>query len=191
LQPPAQDISDETILKYMLDGSATNAERGLRMLMERYQERLYWLVRRMVTDHDDANDVLQNCFIKAYRSIHTFEGKSKLYTWLYRIATNESITFLNKRKRTATASLDGEASFAVNRLSADGFFDSEAVQQRLRQAIEALPDKQKLVFNLRYYDEMPYEEMSEMLGTSEGALKASFHHAVKKIESFFKGFDIF
>lgn len=175
----------------MLDGSATNAERGLRMLMEKYQERLYWLVRRMVTAHDDANDVLQNCFIKAYRSIHTFEGKSKLYTWLYRIATNESITFLNKRKREATASLDGEASLVANRLSADSFFDSEAVQQRLQKAIESLPDKQKLVFNLRYFDEMPYEEMSEMLGTSEGALKASFHHAVKKVEAFFKGFDIY
>ncbi|HMR42195.1 MAG TPA: RNA polymerase sigma factor [Saprospiraceae bacterium] len=183
--------SDETILNLLLSGVPTNTERGLRMMMEKYQERLYWVIRRIVAQHEDANDVLQNCFIKAYRSIHTFEQKAKLYTWLYRIATNEAITHLNKQKKTAVSSLDDEMSYYANRLSGDTFFDSDAVQQHLQRAIEKLPDKQKLVFNMRYFEELAYEEMSEILGTSVGALKASFHHAVKKIEAYFNEKEIF
>ncbi len=179
----------------MLHRGGNHAERGFRLLMEKYQERLYWQIRRMVLHHEDANDVLQNCLIKVFRSFQTFEGKSKLYTWLYRIATNEAITFLNKKRQKFTASLDDEESTAgrsiSNRLTADSFFEGGEAQLRLQEAIGQLPDKQRLVFNLRYFDEMPYQEMSAMLGTSEGALKASFHHAVKKIESYVSGVETF
>lgn len=159
-------------------------ERGLKLLMDRYQAPLYQHLRRMVTDHDDANDLLQNCFIKAYRNIGQFEGKAKLYTWLYRIASNEAITFLNNRKRRAVDSID-ENNLLGNSLKADTLMDGELLQVQLQQAMETLPQKQKLVFTLRYYDELPYEDMSKVLHTSVGALKASYHHAVKKIEHFF------
>lgn len=154
--------------------------------MEKYQERLYRQIRRMVYDHDDANDVLQNCFVKVYRSIGKFERKAKLYTWLYRIATNEAITFLNKKQQKQAASLDEGEHPLAERLEADTYFDGDAAQIQLQEAIATLPDKQRLVFNLRYFDEMNYAEMSETLGTSEGALKASFHHAVKKVETFLR-----
>jgi RNA polymerase sigma-70 factor, ECF subfamily len=159
-------------------------ERGLKLLMDRYQAPLYQHLRHMLTDHDDTHDVLQNCFIKAYRNIGQFEGKSKLYTWLYRIASNEAITFLNNRKRRAVDSID-ENNVLGNALKADAPIDGELLQLQLEQAMETLPQKQKLVFTLRYYDELPYEEMSKILHTSVGALKASYHHAVKKIEHFF------
>lgn len=168
-----------------------HADKGFRLLMEKYQQRLYWQIRRMVYDHEDANDVLQNCFIKIFRSIHAFEGKSKLYTWLYRIATNEAITFINKKKQKQAASLDDGEQGLSNRLQADQYFEGDEVQLRLQEAIARLPEKQRLVFNLRYFDEMNYADMSEMLGTSEGALKASFHHAVKKIENYVKGVEMF
>lgn len=179
---------DERIMSLLREGGS-HAERGFRLLMEEYQERLYWLVRRMVYDHEDANDVLQNCFVKVYRSSHTFEGKSKLYTWLYRIATNEAITFLNKKKQRLATPLDAGESPLANRLRADEHFDGDEAQIKLMAAIETLPDKQRQVFNLRYFDEMSYADMSELLGTSEGALKASFHHAVKKIEGFVRSYD--
>ncbi len=179
---PNSEIVDERILSLLREGGS-QAERGFRLLMEQYQERLYWQIRRLVYDHEDANDVLQNCFIKVFRSSHTFEGKSKLYTWLYRIATNEAITFLNKRKQNLATPLDAGESPLANRLRADDHFDGDEAQLKLMAAIETLPEKQRLVFNLRYFDEMNYADMSELLGTSEGALKASFHHAVKKIEA--------
>jgi RNA polymerase sigma factor (sigma-70 family) len=174
---------DEKIIDLMSDPATL--ERGFRLLMAEHQERLYWHVRRMVGTHADADDVLQNTFVKAWRGFGNFEAKSKIYTWLYRIATNESITFLNQKKRQANASLDDPASFTAMRLAADTFFDGDAAQMHLQKAIAVLPEKQKQVFNLRYFEEMPYEEMSELLGTSVGALKASFHHAVKKVEAFF------
>lgn len=184
-----EDISDDYILDLL--GTSATHERGFRLLMTRYQEPLYRHVRRMLYDHDDANDVIQNTFIKVFRSVERFEGKSKLYTWLYRIATNEAITFINSRQRKETDTIDDpENAQLANRLRADTFFDGDEVQIRLQQAIAILPDKQRTVFNLRYYDEMPYEEMSEVLGTSVGALKASYHHAVKKVEGFFKGVEI-
>lgn len=161
-------------------------EQGFRLLMEKYQQRLYWHVRRMVYDHEDANDVIQNCFVKVYRSIGNFERKAKLYTWLYRIATNEAITFLNKKKQKQTETIDGGEQPLAERLRADTYFDGDEVELRLQAAIDGLPDKQKLVFNLRYFDEMSYADMSETLGTSEGALKASFHHAVKKVEAYLR-----
>lgn len=179
-----QPVSDEKILELLR--SESSYERGFRLLMQQYRERLYWHIRRMVGSHDDADDVLQNTFIKIYRGILQFEGKSKLYTWMYRVATNETLTFLQNRKRQANLSLDEEASLAASRLRADEWFDADEVQLQLQVAIAQLPEKQRVVFSLRYYDEMPYEEMSGVLTTSVGALKASFHHAVKKIEAFFE-----
>ncbi len=161
-------------------------ERGFRLLMQQYKQRLYWHIRRMVQTHEDADDVLQNTFIKIYRGILQFEGKSKLYTWMYRIASNEAITYLQRKNRLAGASLDEIAAAVSTRLQADPWFDGDETQRRLQQAVGLLPEKQRAVFVLRYYDEMPYEEMSAVLNTSVGALKASFHHAVKKIETFFR-----
>jgi RNA polymerase sigma-70 factor, ECF subfamily len=183
-----EEISDDHILTLL--AAADTHERGFRLLMTRYQEPLYRHVRRMVYDHDDANDVIQNTLIKVFRNVERFEGKSKLYTWLYRIATNEAITFINSRQRKDTDTIDDPQNLHLaNQLRADTFFDGDEIQIRLQQAIAILPDKQRTVFNLRYYDEMPYEEMSEVLGTSVGALKASYHHAVKKVEGFFKGLE--
>lgn len=161
-------------------------DRGFRALMAQYQERLYWHIRRLVLNHTDADDVLQNTFIKIYKGILHFEGKSKLYTWLYRIATNEAITFLQSKSRNASDSLDDGVSLVAQRLQADEWFDGDAVQVKLHAAIAALPDKQRIVFNLRYFEEMPYEQMASVLDTSVGALKASFHHAAKKIEAAFR-----
>ena len=155
-------------------------------LVKLYQERLYWHVRRMVGDHDDAHDILQNVFIKVWKALADFREQSQIYTWLYRIATNETLTFLEKKKRRASVSLDNEDYALSERVPAgEPSVDGEQLQARLQKAIDGLPDKQKLVFNLRYFDEMPYEKMSEILGTSVGALKASYHHAVKKIEAYF------
>ncbi len=176
--------SDEQILELLR--AEHSYERGFRLLMTCYRERLYWHIRRLVLVHEDADDVLQNTFVKIYRGILQFEGKSKLYTWLYRIATNEAISYLQSKARHSTETLDDTSNLLSNRLRADEWFDGDALQIRLQEAITQLPDKQRIVFNLRYYDEMPYEEMAVMLDTSVGALKASFHHAAKKIEAFFR-----
>jgi RNA polymerase sigma-70 factor (ECF subfamily) len=138
----------------------------------------------MVLSHDDANDLLQNTFIKAWTNIDYFRGDSKLSTWLYKIAINESITFLNKQRAQNNISIDDEAVFLSGRLETDTYFDGDAALLKLQKAILTLPEKQRMVFNFRYYDEMSYEEMAEVTGTSVGALKASYHHAVKKIEDF-------
>ncbi len=180
-----KNISDEQILSFLKEQKS--AEKGFRLLMQKYQERLYFQIRRLVLAHDDANDVTQNTFIKVFRNIHNFKGDSKLYTWLYRIATNEAITFLNKKKKKATTSLDSDDNLLANQLEADPYFDGDEAQIRLEKALTTLPNKQRVVFNMRYYDELSYKEMSEVLKTSEGALKASYHHAVKKIEAFFLG----
>ena len=153
-------------------------------VIEHYSSQLYWQIRRLVIDHDDANDVLQNTFIKAWTSIDNFRGDAKLSTWLYKIAINESITFINKKKAINRVSIDDDDSFLINQLESDEWFDGDQAQINLQKAIASLPEKQRIVFNMRYYDEMKYEQMSEILGTSEGALKASYHHAVKKIEQF-------
>lgn len=177
-------ISDEEILALLRGGERT-FERGFRALLEKYQERVYWQIRRLVTFHEDADDVLQNTLVKVYRGIGQFEGKSALFTWLYRIATNEAITFLQQKARRASVSMDDEDNTMVSRLQADEWFDGDYIQARLQKHIAQLPEKQRIVFNLRYFEEMPYEEMSVLLDTSVGALKASFHHAVKKIETAF------
>lgn len=159
-------------------------ERSFTLIIKKYQEKLYWHIRRMVVSHDDANDVLQNMFIKVWNALENFREDSQLYTWLYRIATNESLTFLEQQKKRASVSLSDVESGLSNRLKADKHFDSNKLEWKLQVAIQNLPEKQRVVFNLRYYDEMPYEKMSKILETSEGALKASYHHAVKKIEDF-------
>jgi len=159
-------------------------ERGFTAIIKKYQERLYWHIRRMVVQHEDANDVLQNMFIKVWNGLSNFREDSQLYTWMYRIATNECLTFLEQQKKRASVSLSNEENGLSSQLKADKNFDSNKIEWKLQLAMQRLPDKQRAVFNLRYYDEMPYEEMSRVLETSEGALKASYHHAVKKIEDY-------
>lgn len=149
-----------------------------------YGEKLYWQIRKMVLDHDDANDLLQNTFLKAWTNIDYFRGDAKLSTWLYKIAINECITFLNRQRTLNHISIDDTDVFLLERLKGDEYFDGDAAQLKLQEAILTLPEKQRAVFNLKYFDDMKYEEMSEIFGTSVGALKASYHHAVKKVEEF-------
>ncbi|GAB1309419.1 sigma-70 family RNA polymerase sigma factor [Urechidicola sp. KH5] len=155
---------------------------AFRQLMELYKERLYWHIRKIVVSHDDADDVLQNTFVKVYRSIHNFKEDSKIYSWMYRIATNESITFINKRAKQQTIDISEYKQNLVATLQEDALFSGDEIQQVLQKAIATLPEKQQLVFNMKYFDNMKYTDMSEILDTSVGALKASYFHAVKKIE---------
>ena len=159
-------------------------ERAFTAILKKYQEKLYWHIRRMVVEHEDANDVLQNMFVKTWKGLENFREDSQLYTWLYRIATNESLTFLEQQKRRSTISMSDEDTGMSNKLKADDNFDGNKAEWKLQMAVQKLPEKQKAVFNLRSYEEMPYNEMSKVLDTSEGALKASYHHAVKKIEEY-------
>jgi RNA polymerase sigma-70 factor (ECF subfamily) len=153
-------------------------------LVKEYSEPLYWQIRKIVLNHDDANDVLQNTFIKVWTSIDNFRGDSKLSTWLYRIAVNEAITFLNKQRAQNNISVDDAEGFLLSRLESDEYFDGDEAQLKLQKAVLTLPEKQRIVFNMKYFNEMKYEDISEILETSVGALKASYHHAVKKIEEF-------
>lgn len=159
-------------------------ERAYTSIIRKYQEKLYWHIRRMVIEHEDANDVLQNMFIKVWKGLENFREDSQLYTWLYRIATNECLTFIEQKKKRAAVSISNEDSGLSEKIKADSHFDANKLEWKLQLAIQQLPEKQRIVFNLRYYDEMPYEEMSRVLETSEGALKASYHHAAKKIEDY-------
>lgn len=159
-------------------------EKAFTGIIKKYQEKLYWHIRRMIIDHDDTNDVLQNMFIKVWKGLENFREDSQLYTWLYRIATNESLTFLSQQKKRSSVSLSDVENGLSNKLKSDTNFDANKLEWKLQLGIQNLPEKQRLVFNLRYYDEMPYEQMSKILDTSEGALKASYHHAAKKIEEF-------
>lgn len=156
--------------------------RAFNEVISRYSEPLYWQIRRMVQSHDDASDLLQNTFLKAWQSIENFRGDAKLSTWLYKIAINESITFLAQERRRQNISLDDQAASLAAIIEADTNIDGDRLALRLRQAIASLPEKQRLVFNMKYYDDLKYEEISQILGTSVGALKASYHLAVKKIE---------
>ena len=178
-------IQDDKTLLALYREPATR-EKGFTYIIQKYQERLYWHVRRLVIDHDDANDVLQNVFVKVWKNLEGFREDAQLYTWLYKIATNECLTFLEKQKKNTSISLSDVETGLSNTLKADAQFDANKLEWKLQKAILGLPEKQRIVFNLRYYDEMPYEEMSRVLDTSEGALKASYHHAVKKIEEFIK-----
>jgi RNA polymerase sigma-70 factor, ECF subfamily len=185
VQQPTTQTSplDERILQ-LLANDATS-EQGFRLLMQTYRERLYYQIRRMVANHADTDDILQNTFIKVYKGIGNFEGKSKLSTWLYRIAVNETITFCEARNRKATDTLETHSHQLASLTADTDLTTSDEITAKLDEAIASLPEKQRIVFNLRYFDEMPYEEMSNILDTSVGALKASFHHAVKKVERFF------
>lgn len=178
-----KETPDEQILSLLRKHGTY--ELGFRTLMVKYQERLYHHIRRLVIDHDDTDDVLQNTFIKVHRGIEGFRERSGLYTWMYRIATNEALSFIQSRKRKSVQPLDDEKAL-LDRISGDVFFDGDAAQARLHVALQSLPEKQRAVFNMRYYDEMSYEEMSKVTGTSVGALKASYHHAAKKVEAYFK-----
>lgn len=173
---------EEHILEKLRNPSTQRS--GFNLLVSEYGERIYWQIRKMVLSHDDANDVLQDVFVKAWLNIDNFRGDSKLTTWLYRIAINESITFINKKKRQNNISFDSDDSFLLNTLEGDEFFDGDEAQKLLQHAVLTLPEKQKLVFQMKYFEEMKYDDISEVLGTSVGALKASYHHAVKKIEKF-------
>lgn len=161
--------------------SETSKEAAFRVLMKEYKERLYWHIRKMVLNHDDTDDVLQNTFIKVYKNIDGFKGESKLYSWLYRIATNEAITFLNKKAKALQINSEEVQNNALNALQADVYFEGNTIQFKLQKAIKTLPQKQQLVFNMKYFDDITYEELSEILDTSVGALKSSYHLAVKKI----------
>ena len=182
------EIEDSEILN--LFQNEQTREKAFSLLVKKYQERLYWHIRRMLVHHEDTNDVLQNMFVKIWRSLANFRQDSSLYTWMYRIATNETLTYLEqqKKRRSLSISDDGSelGSVLSNSLKAEKGFDANNLEWKLQLAIQSLPEKQRAVFTLRYYDEMPYEKMAEVLETSEGSLKASYHHAAKKVEEFIK-----
>lgn len=177
-----QHYSDEEILALFRDESSRNM--SLHYLIQKYQQKLYWHIRKIVISHDDADDVLQNTFIKIWKGLSGFKQESQLFTWLYRIATNESLTFLKQKARVNTTSIHPIEYQLSKSLESDSFFSGDEIQLKLQKAILTLPEKQRIVFNMRYYEEMPYEQMSEVLETSVGALKASYHIAAKKIEEF-------
>lgn len=174
-------IKDKELLE-MLKAPATQRE-GFAVLVSQYSEALYWKIRRIVIDHDDADDVLQNTFVKAWSNLNTFQGKSTLITWLYRIAINEALDFMRRKKQATCVSADDDPMVA-SRLLADEYFDGDEMQAMLQEAVSRLPDVQRTVFTLKYFDDMKYSEISKILNTSEGALKASYHLAVKKITDF-------
>jgi RNA polymerase sigma-70 factor (ECF subfamily) len=181
--------NEDEILKMLRSDDQVLQKKAFGKVVSYYSEKLYWQIRKMVLNHDNANDILQNTFIKAWLNIDLFRGDARLSTWLYKIAINECITFLNRQKMNSLVSLDDADVLLINKLEGDEYFDGDEAQMKLQQAILTLPEKQRVVFNLRYYDEMPYEEMSEIMGTSVGALKASYHHATKKIEEFLTSHD--
>jgi RNA polymerase sigma-70 factor (ECF subfamily) len=157
-------------------------DEAFRLLLTKYQQKVYWHIRRMVISHDDTDDLVQDVFLKVWKSLSNFRNDSQLYTWLYRIATNESITFLKRKKIRNSVSIDDDGKNMVKTLAESPYFDGDKAQMKLQKALLTLPEKQRLVFNMKYFDDLKYEDISEILGTSVGALKASFHIAVKKIE---------
>lgn len=171
---------DKHILDLYADEKSRNTALG--QLISKYQQRLYWHIRKIVISHDDSDDVLQNTFIRVWKGLENFKGESQLYTWLYRIATNEALSHLRQKQKMQISSIHPIEHSLSKNLESDVYFTGDAIQLRLQQAILTLPEKQRLVFNMRYFDEMPYEEMSDVLETSVGALKASYHIAAKKIE---------
>ncbi len=172
------EIFDESVLISQL-ADPMQQRRAFGVLVKRFSPQIYWQIRRLVFSHEDANDVMQNTFLKAWSNLDTFRGESKISTWIFRIATNEALNFLQRKRENV--SLDAPEASAVSQITADEYFDGDEAQLKFQKVISALPDKQRLVFNMRYFDNMKYEEMSEILGTSVGALKASYHIAVEKI----------
>lgn len=179
----AAEISDDDILRAF--GDAKTKSKAFEWLLDKYHQRTYWHIRRMVIDHDDADDVCQNTLIKIWEHLDSFKAESKLYTWIFRIASNEALAFLNKKKNNLR--IDDASPALLAHLTTGSYFNGNAAELKLQQAILQLPDKQRLVFNMKYFDNMKYEDMSEVLETSVGALKASYHHATKKIEEFIQG----
>jgi RNA polymerase sigma-70 factor (ECF subfamily) len=177
------ELTDEILLeRFKSEATKVSAFEGI---LEKYQRKIYWHVRKILMSHDDADDVTQNTFIKVWHGLESFRADSKLYTWMYRIATNEAIAFLNKKRANIYADWETVEYSLSENLSNDAYFNGDHLQLKLQQAILTLPEKQRIVFNMKYFDNIKYEEMSDILETSVGALKASYHHAVKKIEKFF------
>tara|TARA_B100000929_G_scaffold286340_1_gene271277 strand:+ start:734 stop:1318 length:585 start_codon:yes stop_codon:yes gene_type:complete len=181
---PVLQNSEDKFVSRLQDSSSS--QEAFSELISEYKERLYWHIRNIVKSHDDTDDVLQNTFLKVYKNIGQFKGDSKLYSWMYRIATNESITFLNKRSRRLQITSEELQNQIIDNLESDVYFEGDEIQLKLQRAIATLPDKQQQVFNMKYFEELKYREMSEILDTSEGALKASYHIAAKKIEEYLK-----
>ena len=177
------NINEKELIPRLQD--PTTRRNAFEEVVKAFGETLYWQIRRMVLDHDDANDLLQNTFIKAWTNLDQFRGDARLSTWLYRIALNECLNFLNKQKAQQNLSIDDTETSVVNQLESDPYFDGDETQQMFQEAIHTLPEKQRMVFQMKYFDEMKYEDISDILGTTVGALKATYHHAVKKIEDFF------
>ncbi len=174
------EISDHQILTLFLQKG--EEEKAFEMILNKYQERAYWHIRKIVFHHEDANDVLQNTFIKIWNGLKGFRGDSELFTWLYRIATNEALSFLKQKAKKAGSRIDDPEMTIANRLQADEYFDGDEIQLKLQIEVSKLPERQKLVFQMKYFEDMKYEQISAILNTSVGALKASYHHAVKKIQ---------
>ncbi|WP_316813189.1 RNA polymerase sigma factor [Pedobacter heparinus] len=183
-----KQVEDSEILEKF--SNIKTRDEAFNLLLTKYQQKIYWHIRRLVIDHDDADDLVQDTFIKVWKNLEKFRSDSQLYTWVYRIATNESITFLNKKKQRNNTPLDEVSAGLSETLIASSYFNGDKVQLKLQQALLTLPEKQRLIFNMKYFDELKYEEISEITGTSVGALKASFHIAVKKIEVFMLNEDI-
>ncbi len=177
------DYSDKELLALFKDVEKRNY--AFNLIVRKYQEKLYWHIRKIVIRHEDSNDILQNTFIKVWKGLDGFREDSKLYTWLYRIATNESLTFLKQQKTKYLLPIVDYENNLKETLESDEYFNGDEIQIRLQKAILGLPEKQRIVFNLKYFEEMKYDDMSKVLDTSVGALKASYHHAVKKIEKYF------
>lgn len=176
--------TDKDIIEKILNPNTKNY--GFNILMEMYKEKVYWIIRRMVIDHDDSNDITQEVFVKVWGNIAKFKGDSKLYTWIFRIATNEALTYLRKKKRRFFIPIIDVENELTSRLESDSYYSGDEIQMQLQKAILSLPEKQRLVFNMKYFEEMKYKDMSEVLEISVGGLKAQYHHAVKKIEHFLK-----
>jgi RNA polymerase sigma factor (sigma-70 family) len=175
-------VEDSEILQKFADPKTR--EQAFNLLLQKYQQKIYWHIRRLVINHDDADDLVQDVFVKVWKNLADFRSDSQLYTWLYRIATNESITFLNRNKLKNNVSIDEVGYDLADTLAGSTYFDGDRAQMKLQEALLTLPEKQRLVFNMKYFDDLKYEEISQILGTSVGGLKASFHLAVKKIEHY-------
>lgn len=173
-------MEDKELLELFKQNESQNY--AFNLLVRKYQQKIYWHIRKMVIDHDDADDLTQETFVKVWQNLHTFQGNSQLYTWIYRIATNECLNFLRKKKQKFFLPIADISKELLRKLETDPYISGDEVSIRLQKALLKLPEKQRLVFNMKYFDDLSYEEISEILGTSVGALKASYHHAVKKIE---------
>jgi len=176
--------TDEDIIDKIKDNKTVDY--GFNLLMEKYQEKVYWVIRRMVIDHESSDDIAQETFVKVWKNLDKFNGESKLYTWIYRIATNEALTHLRKKKRRFFLSIGDIENELMSTLEADIYYSGDVIQLKLQKAILTLPEKQRLVFNMKYFEELKFREIAEVLEVTVGSLKAQYHHAVKKIEKYLK-----